>query len=68
MRYVSDFVEALKYEQQRLRDAMAAGTPATFEAYQRLVGQNQGLEKALDILNNLLKEEDPDDRFTGGFE
>jgi len=44
-----------------LRDAMAAGSPATFEAYQRLVGQNQGLEKALDILNNLLMEEDSDD-------
>ena len=58
MRYVSDFVEALKYEQQRLRDAMAAGSPATFEAYQRLVGQHQGLEEALVILNDLLTEED----------
>jgi hypothetical protein len=33
----------------------------TYEAYQRLVGINAGLEEALDILNNLLKEEENDD-------
>jgi hypothetical protein len=34
------------------------GNAVTFEAYQRLVGQHQGLEEALVILNDLLKEED----------
>ena len=61
MRYVDDFIASIKWEQLRIKDSLAAGSPATFEAYLRLVGEHQGLEKALLILNNLLIEEDSDD-------
>jgi hypothetical protein len=45
------------------------GHVVNFETYQRLVGQHQGLEEALDTLNHLLKEEDIDDeKRTGSFE
>lgn len=58
MRYESDFIGAVKARQHEIAASLAAGNCVNFETYQRLVGQYQGLEYALDILNNLLKEED----------
>ena len=62
MRYVSDFISAVKARQTEISESVIAGNCVTYEAYQRLVGTNAGLEEALDILNNLLKEEEDDDR------
>ena len=61
MRYVSDFIDAVKARQAEIGRSLLAGNAADFSAYQRLVGEHAGLESALDILNNLLKE-DEDDR------
>jgi thioredoxin reductase len=61
MRYVSDFIGAVKARQTEIAGSVVAGNCTTYEAYQRLVGINAGLEEALDILNNLLKEEDKDE-------
>jgi hypothetical protein len=58
MRYVSDFIGAVKARQAEIGNSLMAGHIVNFETYQRLVGQNQGLNEALDILNNLLKEDD----------
>lgn len=60
MRYESDFISAVKARQNEISSSLAAGHCVNFETYQRLVGQYQGLEYALDILNNLLKETDED--------
>ena len=58
MRYESDFISAVKARQSEIRDSLAGGRCANFETYQRLVGQHQGLEYALEILNDLLREKD----------
>jgi hypothetical protein len=58
MRYVEDFIGALKDRQAEISRSLAAGNAVNFETYQRLVGQHAGLEDALQILNDLLKEED----------
>jgi len=58
MRYESDFISAVKARQNEIAQSLAAGNCVNFESYQRLVGQNQGLKEALDILNNLLEEPD----------
>jgi hypothetical protein len=58
MRYESDFIGAVKARQHEITSSLAAGRCANFETYQRLVGQYQGLEYALEILNDLLKEKD----------
>jgi hypothetical protein len=60
MRYVSDYIDALKQRQAEVTAGIAAGNAADYSAYQRLVGQLAGLNEALDILNNLLKEDDDD--------
>ncbi len=58
MRYVSDFIGAVKARRTEIVEALAAGNCVNFESYQRLVGQLQGLDESLVILNELLKEED----------
>jgi hypothetical protein len=58
MRYVEDFIGAVKARQMDIAQSLVGGNAVTFEAYQRLVGQHQGLAEALEILNDLLKEPD----------
>ena len=60
MSTVSDLIAAINLAQQEISDALTQGHVVNFETYQRLVGQHQGLQKSLDILNNLLKEEEKD--------
>ena len=61
MRYVSDLIGAIEVRKSAIAQSLVNGNAVTFEAYQRLVGQHQGLEEALVILNDLLKEEDRDE-------
>ena len=61
MKLVSDFIGAVKARQAEIAQGLAHGNASDFNAYQRLVGENLGLEASLEILNHLLKE-DEDDR------
>jgi hypothetical protein len=61
MKLISDFIGAVKARQAEIAQGLAHGNASDFNAYQRLVGENLGLESALEILNHLLKE-DEDDR------
>ncbi len=58
MRYVSDFIDEMKFKQNEIALSLAQGGAADFLSYQRLIGEYAGLQTSLDILNNLLKEED----------
>jgi len=58
MRYSSDYIGAVKARQAEIAYALASGNATNFESYQRLVGEYAGLSAALDIFNNLLKEEE----------
>ena len=60
MRYVSDFIGAIEDRKTAIAQSLVTGHAINFETYQRLVGQHQGLEEALVILNNLLKEDESD--------
>lgn len=57
MKTISDFIGALKASQSEISLSLARGNVPTWDAYQRLVGKHDGLEEALLILNNLLKED-----------
>jgi len=43
--------------QAEMRQALASGTPQTWDAYQRMVGEYQGLQAALDMIEAMLEEE-----------
>ena len=58
MNTVADLIGGVKARQAEIAASLAGGTATSWESYQRLVGQYQGLQEALDILNNLLKEDD----------
>jgi hypothetical protein len=56
----NELINGIKSRQQEICEALVNGNCVNFESYQRLVGQFQGLEESLTILNNLLSEEDKD--------
>jgi hypothetical protein len=58
MRYESDFIGAIKVRQAEIASSLTGGHAVNFETYQRLVGQHAGLQEALHILEELLKEKD----------
>ena len=61
MRYVADYIHAIDARKAEIRLSLAEGNAANWESYQRMVGLYAGLDEALQILNNLLKEEDEDE-------
>jgi ABC-type transport system involved in cytochrome c biogenesis ATPase subunit len=57
MRKISDFIGMVKAKQAEIAASLAAGNAADWESYHRMVGHNAGLQEALDVLDNLMKEE-----------
>jgi hypothetical protein len=47
----------IKLRQAEMHVSLAHGNPATWEAYQRMVGEYQGLQAAMDMIDNMLDEE-----------
>jgi hypothetical protein len=60
MNLVNELISRIKAEKQEIANSMVSGFCVNFESYQRLVGQSIGLDKALDILNNILEEQRKD--------
>ena len=58
---IADLISGIKASQSEIALSLAHGNASSWEAYQRMVGQHQGLEQALEILNNILKEPDEDE-------
>ena len=52
----------MKARQAEIAAGLAHGNASDYAVYQRLVGEFQGLQSAMDILNNLLKEDEDDER------
>ncbi len=61
MATISDLIGRIKASQDQIATSLAQGNAPNWDAYQRLVGRNEGLEEALEILNNLMKEDDEDE-------
>ena len=57
---ISDLIDGVKQRQQDIANSLVNGNCVNFESYQRLVGQHQGLQEALQILDNIMKEENKD--------
>jgi hypothetical protein len=61
VRTISDLIGALKSRQAEISLALAAGNAASWDVYQRMVGEYLGLKKALDIVDDLMREDDDDE-------
>lgn len=60
MNFISELINRIEAEKQEIAKAMVNGNCVNFESYQQLVGQSIGLNKALEVLNNLLEEQRKD--------
>ena len=59
---ISDLIGRLKQAGDELSQAIVSGVNIhDFDSYQKYVGKHEGLMEALDILNNLLREDDEND-------
>jgi len=58
MRTLTDLIGGIKARQAEIAASLVAGNATNWESYIRLVGHNAGLQEALDILNNLMKEDE----------
>ena len=54
---ISDLIGRVKVRRQEIALALADGHAINIESYHRLVGQYQGFGEALDMVDDLLKEE-----------
>jgi hypothetical protein len=54
---IEALIHRIKIRQAELQMSLAAGNAMTWEAYQRMVGEHQGLQTTMDIIDNMLDEE-----------
>jgi hypothetical protein len=54
---IEQLIHRVKIRQAELQLALAIGSPINWETYQRLVGEYQGLQKTLDMIDEMLDEE-----------
>jgi hypothetical protein len=58
---ISEIIERLKNADKELTQVITSGVNIhDFAGYQRFVGQKQGIQDALDIVNQILSEDDED--------
>ena len=62
MNTLGDLIGGIKARQAEIAASLAAGHAANWESYHRMVGHTQGLQEALEILNDLMKDPDEDER------
>ncbi len=60
MNFISELIDRIEAEKKEIGTSMLNGNCVNFDSYQRLVGQSIGLNKALEVLNNLLEEKRKD--------
>jgi hypothetical protein len=54
---IEALLHRVRLKQGEISFALATGSAMTWEAYHRLVGEYQGLQDVLDMVNQLLEEE-----------
>lgn len=60
--FLSEIIGRVRAEKRAIADTVTAGVNVnSFEDYQRLVGRSDGLQAALDIIDQILTEDEEDD-------
>jgi hypothetical protein len=54
---ISPLIHVIKLRQGELAMSLAQGNASTWDSYQRMVGEHQGLQYVLDAVNRMLDEE-----------
>ena len=54
---IEQLIHRIKVRQAELKISLAHGNAPNWETYQRIVGTYQGLQDAMDMIDNMLDEE-----------
>jgi hypothetical protein len=54
---IEQLIHRIKIRQAEIQVSLANGMPINWESYQRMVGEFQGLQSAMDMIDNMLDEE-----------
>jgi hypothetical protein len=54
---IEQLIHRIKVRQAEIQVSLATGMPMNWESYQRMVGEFQGLQAAMDMIDNMLDEE-----------
>jgi hypothetical protein len=54
---INNLINVIRLRQLEIGASLAAGNASTWETYQRMVGENQGMQYVLDYINRMLEEE-----------
>lgn len=54
---IEPLIHRIKVRQSEIQVALAQGNPMNWEAYQRMVGEHQGLQATMDMIDAMLNEE-----------
>jgi len=54
---LEQLIHRIKIRQAELQIALAQGVPATWDGYQRMVGEHQGLQLTMTMIDDMLDEE-----------
>lgn len=57
---IEQLIHRVKIRQAELQVSLAQGNPVSWEMYQKMVGEYQGLQSALDMIDQMLSERDLD--------
>jgi hypothetical protein len=58
---IEQLLHRIKIRQAEIQVSLAQGTPMNWEAYQRMVGEHQGFQAVMDIIDNMLEEKEDED-------
>lgn len=58
---IDQLIHRIKIRQTEIQVSLANGMPINWESYQRMVGEFQGLQSSLDMIDNLLDEDKNED-------
>lgn len=61
MDLIEQLIALIEKRKAAISESLGDGHASSFESYKQLVGQRQGLQLALDIINDLLEEKDRDE-------
>lgn len=54
---IEQLIHRIKVRQAEIQVSLAHGMPMNWESYQRMVGEFQGLQSTMDMIDNMLEEE-----------
>lgn len=54
---IEALIHRIKLRQSQIRESLASGVPASWDAYQRMVGEHIGLQETMDMIDAMLDEE-----------